>query len=411
MARYRGVLPYFIAGGVDCGSVRAVFLLYAVRVHPYTLAVGIISCCCFGVTRPTSATCLTGKEARSEDRKRRISRIQRNRPAADADSTANAARFQRGPTVNSFLAALYLFLSFAGASRRRTRSSRRCRCTAPVAGNTRATASRRGRVQASRAAAGWRRRRRRPPACRKPVASSARHALDDQRVDHRVLEAARDVGARLLAIWSLVAPAVSTAVFRPLKLKSRSGAVSIGRGNLYAPASPCSASAPAAGPPGYRRPEQLGGLVERFAGGVVEGLAEQRVAADAVDRDQLGVAARDQQRHERKGGRVGSPAAAPAGGLPGDGRRSPARPAPGQRRRRRRRRPAARPPAPGPRVGDAVEVAESACRLRPGSAASAAAARRTWSREASSGTTPPYSACRATWLWSACASRPSRGVS
>jgi len=29
-----------------------------------------------------------------------------------------------------------------------------------------------------------------------------------------------------------------------------------------------------------------------------------------------------------------------------------------------------------------------------------------WSREASSGTTPPYTACRSTWLYNRCASSP-----
>ena len=47
------------------------------------------------------------------------------------------------------------------------------------------------------------------------------------------------------------------------------------------------------------------GLVEGFAGGIVERFAEQRVAADAGDAHQLRVPARDQQRDEREIGRIG----------------------------------------------------------------------------------------------------------
>jgi hypothetical protein len=62
------------------------------------------------------------------------------------------------------------------------------------------------------------------------------------------------------------------------------------------------------------------------------------------------------------------------------------------------------------RVGHPVDLALAS---RPASARTAVisgSALRMWSREASSGTTPPYSRCTATWLKSACARRP-RSVS
>ena len=83
-------------------------------------------------------------------------------------------------------------------------------------------------------------------------------ALDRQRVDHRVLEAARDVGAGLRRRWSLSRQASSTWVLRPLKLKSRPGPVGHRPRELVdARAGPVSASAASCGPPGYGRPISL----------------------------------------------------------------------------------------------------------------------------------------------------------
>ena len=120
-------------------------------------------------------------------------------------------------------------------------------------------------------------------------------------------------------------------------------------------------------------------------------LAEQRVAADAIDAHQLRVAARDEQRDERKvGPRIGEQRReqvalevmdADHGLAERDARGPTATEAPTS----------SAPPSPGPsREGDEVHVIHA-----PRSAAfstratPAAAARRTWSREASSGTTPP----------------------
>ena len=60
-----------------------------------------------------------------------------------------------------------------------------------------------------------------------------------------------------------------------------------------------------AGPPGIAQPEQLGGLVEGFAGGVVQGFPQRFVGADAGNLHQLAVAAGNQQGDEREGGRIG----------------------------------------------------------------------------------------------------------
>ncbi len=62
----------------------------------------------------------------------------------------------------------------------------------------------------------------------------------------------------------------------------------------------------AGGQPGQRRPariaqaHQLGALVERLAGSIVDALAQQGVLAHRVHPHQLGVATRHQQRDERK---------------------------------------------------------------------------------------------------------------
>ncbi len=59
------------------------------------------------------------------------------------------------------------------------------------------------------------------------------------------------------------------------------------------------------GPPGIVEPEQLGGLVEGFAGGVVQGFAQNFVDADLGHPHQLRMAARYQQCDEGEGRRLG----------------------------------------------------------------------------------------------------------
>ena len=59
-------------------------------------------------------------------------------------------------------------------------------------------------------------------------------------------------------------------------------------------------------PAGVAQAEQLGGLVEGLAGRVVDGFAQQLVAAHAIDAHQLRVAAADQQGDEGKFGWIGA---------------------------------------------------------------------------------------------------------
>ena len=58
------------------------------------------------------------------------------------------------------------------------------------------------------------------------------------------------------------------------------------------------------GAAGVAEAEELGRLVEGLAGSVVQCLAEQRVLADGIHAHQLRVAARDEQRQERKLGPI-----------------------------------------------------------------------------------------------------------
>ena len=63
------------------------------------------------------------------------------------------------------------------------------------------------------------------------------------------------------------------------------------------------------------------------------------------------------------------------------------------------------PTSPGLRCRHAIEVRNTQPGLGQGLPISGSSL-RTWSRLASSGTTPPYSACSAIWLYTACARRP-----
>ena len=58
-------------------------------------------------------------------------------------------------------------------------------------------------------------------------------------------------------------------------------------------------------PAGIAEAEQLGALVEGLAGGIVDGLAQQRVVAHRLDAHQLRVPPRHEQRHEREARRIG----------------------------------------------------------------------------------------------------------
>ena len=178
-----------------------------------------------------------------------------------------------------------------------------------------------------------------PARCAAPVRADA--AGDDQR-RHTGLRSARAhfaTSVSTTASWNSrqrrrasARPAVrlrvatTTAVFRPLKLNSSPGRSSIGRGNSNLPGPSAARESRQLRPAGIRQAEQLRRLVERLAGGVVAGLAEDLVVAEPAHVDEHGVAAGDQQREVRKRRAAPLRAAARAGGPRGDARRSPARP-------------------------------------------------------------------------------------
>ena len=296
------------------------------------------------------------------------------------------------PHVEGVVAAASLRSRAAAASPRRARSSRRCRCTAPVRGSGPERRARRSARRVARAGARWRPRRRRRPAgdARWRRARPATWAPARRRSPPAWPPPGRPCPARTRCCRSL-RNCVITAVFRPANEKSRLALCSSGRGSSKA------LGVAERRQPRQRRParvaqaHQLGRLVEGLAGRVVDGLAEQRVAAHVVDPHQLRVPAGDEQRDEREARRVGR-----------EKRRQQmafevvhAERRPVQRRGQRARHAGADEQRPGQagaaRVGNDVDVSQdvrvsaSTCRV-------SGSTRRMWSRDASSGTTPPYAA-------------------
>ena len=92
---------------------------------------------------------------------------------------------------------------------------------------------------------------------------------------------------------------------RPLKLKSRPGLRVIATGISKASGSPPSASRWISRAAGIAEPEQPRRLVEGLAGGVVERLAEQRVALVVADAGEQRVAAAGDQAEEGRLQRLG----------------------------------------------------------------------------------------------------------
>ena len=123
--------------------------------------------------------------------------------------------------------------------------------------------------------------------------------LRDQRVDDRLLEAARDVGTRRIVERAAahgdddrrLQPAEAEIEARPVEHGAReleyARAAVLGQGRQRGPARIAEA-------------EQLRRLVEGLARGVVLGLPQDPVAPDALHLDQEGMAARHLQRHERE---------------------------------------------------------------------------------------------------------------
>ena len=92
----------------------------------------------------------------------------------------------------------------------------------------------------------------------------------------------------------------STALFRPAKLKCGSAVPTRGRGSGTARGSPDSRRPLHRRAAGEAEPEQFRGLVEGFAGGIVDRGGETPVAADPRDQQQLAMAARDEQQEIRE---------------------------------------------------------------------------------------------------------------
>jgi hypothetical protein len=221
---------------------------------------------------------------------------------------------------------------------------------------------------------------------RVPSGGQRRQRLADQHVDHGALELARDVG---------LARRVQRAGGRLAADHGQHRGLEAGEAHVEVAAvvhRPRQADDPrpaVLGQPRERRaarisqPQQLGGLVEGLAGRVVLRLAEQPVTADAGHLVELRVAAGDQQRDERKAG-----------------------PRLGEQRRQQvslkvmdaDHRLAQREQRVGDAGADQQRTSEAGAlvQAKPRSPATAtprqtaaSGTRRTWSRDASSGTTPP----------------------
>ena len=168
------------------------------------------------------------------------------------------------------------------ASRPPARSSRRCRCRtrdresrrcAPRFSTSRTSRSRNSRFAPT------------PPATtsvRKPVTSSAASAFATSTSTTAAGTRARcrpALARRAMPSPPRLRTSVSTAVFSPEKLMSRSPESSIGRGSDTAPRATLLGELRERGSARIRQTEKLRGLVERLAGRVVQRVAEQPVVA------------------------------------------------------------------------------------------------------------------------------------
>ena len=124
-------------------------------------------------------------------------------------------------------------------------------------------------------------------------------ALDHQGIDHRILEGAGDIGARLRVV-RILTNGIGGKGLQAGKAKVEPGTIGHrtreGKTSRHALLRHFRQHRAA----GIVEPQQLGGFVEGFAGGVVDRLAQQRILADAGYANQLGMAARHQQRHKRE---------------------------------------------------------------------------------------------------------------
>ena len=130
---------------------------------------------------------------------------------------------------------------------------------------------------------------------------------------------------------------------------SRSPESSIGRGSRTAPGAPLLGQRRQRRAARIGQAEQLGGLVEGLAGGVVERVAEQAVLARRRRRRRAGCGRRTPAARRTETRDAARPAAATADDLPGDARRAPGMPQRvGERAGHAGARPAARRRGPAP---------------------------------------------------------------
>ena len=149
------------------------------------------------------------------------------------------------------------------------------------------------------------------------VSSAAATSFVDQHVDDRLLERRGDVGDRCVGLAAHGgAPPRSSGP----RTRSRAVAAASGAGTRSLRRRPSRARRSIAGPARIAEAEEARDLVERLAGGVVDGLAEDAVAAVALDHDEHRVTARHEQHRERRLEvrllQPGGVAGAPRGGSP-----------------------------------------------------------------------------------------------
>ena len=128
-------------------------------------------------------------------------------------------------------------------------------------------------------------------------------AFDRQRIHHRILEGAGDVGTRLIVV-AVGANGVGGEGFQPGEAEVQPRTIGHRPREGETPRRALLRHLRQHRPAGIIQAEQLGGFVERFAGGIVDRLAQQCILTDAGDADQLSVATGDQQRDERERRRV-----------------------------------------------------------------------------------------------------------
>ena len=144
-------------------------------------------------------------------------------------------------------------------------------------------------LRAGRADRCWPRRRRPRPASSLGAERQRIAAAVDQHVADRALERGAEIGDRLrVVLGGSFSTVWRTAVFRPEKEKSQPGLRHIGRGRAKRCGSPPLRRALDRRPAGKAEAQQLGGLVEAFAGRVVDGRAEPRDSRPARARSGAG---------------------------------------------------------------------------------------------------------------------------